>query len=113
LTAETRAYLRTQIDLVRRVEIDKHRKAYVGKYCTGCGTSHDNYTRDCPTCTDRRHRRAKAAEKRAHDIRLARRRAGLCTRCCRPVDDHTPVTKTECVNCWDRQRQRRYKEQRA
>lgn len=113
MTSQQREHLRAAIDQAQRARIATQRKAYPGHSCAGCGTHHDNYTNDCPTCTDRRNRRAKDARRRElqqeHNLRLELRRNRQCTRCGRPVDDPTPIPKSVCVNCWDRQRQRRYK----
>jgi len=106
LTAETRAYLRTQIDQAKRAVLDTRRNAYPVHTCVGCGCDLANYTKGCKHCSNRRwrrHMRALAAE--TERLRLLRRN-GIC-RCGRDMKATEPVAKRDCSRCWDRQRGRR------
>jgi len=120
MTAEQRQHLRRQIDHHKRTTLDAYRRARPGNFCNGCGGELHDKTPGCANCYDRARRQQRAAyerrkrleriaENNSATVRLLRRRERLCTRCGRPHDDPTPIPKNVCVNCWDRQRQRRYK----
>ena len=114
MTAEQRTMIRQAVDQHKRTTLDAYRRAQPRGYCNGCQGHQDSYTTGCKACDNRRNRRAararQAATQTEHNRRLERMRNRQCTRCARPTDDPTPVAKTVCVNCWDRQRQRRYKQ---
>ena len=106
MTSQQREYLRQQVDQAKRRTLHKHHMSRAG-YCVGCGTDLLNQTQGCGPCWDRARRRRNRDKQLEQDIRIARRRMKLCTRCGRPTSDPEPVAKSECATCWERQRGQR------
>lgn len=107
LTHEARQAIRQAIDAHKRARLAAHRQAVTA--CIGCGTEHENYSRGCRQCMDRRRRKRARPSPVPAELRKQRFLDGLCAGCGESVYDETPGCRT----CYERARARLRREGKA